>query len=197
MVREEGIFSGGSCGSALAGALRYIRTHDLSPDQTVVVLLPDSGSRYLSKIFNDDWMRENRFLESSLTEARADHILRGKAIQKVYTAQPTDRLRDVVSLMKELDISQLPVLDDGKLVGLVTEVELLNHMLFSTHTHSADETIEAMVARDVPTVQVETPMETLMSLFGTARVAVVLDGEPVVGIITKIDLLDFLAGRVN
>jgi cystathionine beta-synthase len=197
LVREEGIFCGGSCGSAVAGALRYLRTHDFTADQTVVVLLPDSGSRYLSKIFNDDWMRENRFLSSSLTETRADHILRGKAIQKVYTAHPTDRLRDVVSLMKELDISQLPVVDDGQLVGLVTEVELLNHMLFSTHTPSSDETIETMIAREVPTVQVETPMETLMSLFSTARVAVVLDEGQVAGIITKIDLLDFLAGRVN
>jgi cystathionine beta-synthase len=163
----------------------------------VPAALMAGGGRTSSKIFNDDWMRENRFLSSSLTETRADHILRGKAIQKVYTAHPTDRLRDVVSLMKELDISQLPVVDDGQLVGLVTEVELLNHMLFSTHTHSSDETIETMIAREVPTVQVETPMETLMSLFSTARVAVVLDEGQVAGIITKIDLLDFLAGRVN
>ena len=196
LVREEGIFAGGSAGSALAGALRYIRSHELNAAQTVVVLLPDSGARYLSKVFNDDWMRENRFLESSLEEARAGHILQHKAIQQVYTASPRDRMRDVISLMKERDISQLPVVEDGRLVGLVTEVELLNHLLFSTHEHSPDETIEGMITRNVTTAQVDTPMETLMSLFGTARVAVILDQEEVVGIITKIDLLDFLAGQV-
>ncbi len=197
LVREEGIFAGGSCGSAVAGMMRYIRTHDLGRDQTVVVLLPDSGTRYLSKIFNDDWMSENRFLESSLEETRARHILQSKTIQKVYTAQPSDRMRDVITLMKERDISQLPVVDNGKLAGMVTEVELLNHMLFSTHTHSSDETIEDMITRDVTTVDIDTPMEALMSLFGTARVAVVLEEESVAGIITKIDLLDFLAGQIT
>ena len=117
LVREEGIFGGGSCGSALAGTMRYIRLHDLGPEKTVVVLLPDSGSRYLSKVFNDDWMRENRFLESSLEETRAINILQNKAIQKVYTAHPDDLMRDVINLMKDLDISQLPVVEDGKLVG--------------------------------------------------------------------------------
>lgn len=197
LVREEGIFAGGSCGSAVAGMMRYIRTHNLGRDQTVVVLLPDSGTRYLSKIFNDDWMRENRFLESSLEETRARHILQSKTIQQVYTAQPSDRMRDVITLMKERDISQLPVVDNGKLAGMVTEVELLNHMLFSTHTHSPDETIEGMITRDVTTVDIDTPMEALMSLFGTARVAVVLEEESVTGIITKIDLLDFLAGQIT
>jgi cystathionine beta-synthase len=197
LVREEGIFAGGSCGSAVAGMMRYIRTHELGRDQTVVVLLPDSGTRYLSKVFNDDWMRENRFLESSLEETRARHILQSKTIQQVYTAQPSDRMRDVITLMKKRDISQLPVIADGKLAGMVTEVELLNHMLFSTHTHSPDETIEGMITRNVTTVDIDTPMEALMSLFGTARVAVVLEEESVAGIITKIDLLDFLAGQIT
>ena len=196
LVREEGILAGGSGGSAVAGALRYIRAHNLGRDKTVVVLLPDSGAGYLSKIFDDDWMQENRFLESSLEETRARHVLQSKRIQEVYTAKPGDRMREVIALMKQLDISQLPVVAEGRLVGIVTEVELLNHMLFSTHTHSLDETIEGMIIRQVTTVDVDTPMETLMSLFGTARVAVVLEGEVIAGIITKIDLLDFLAGQV-
>jgi cystathionine beta-synthase len=195
-VREEGIFCGGSSGTAVAGALRYIQEHDLGPKATVVVVLPDSGSRYLSKIFNDDWMRENRFLQSSMDEVRAIHVLHSKAIQEVYTAKPTDRMRDVIDLMKKLDISQLPVTENGKLIGMVTEVELLNHLLFSTHTHSREETIAEIARPSVTTVNVDTPMEALMSVFATARVAVVLDGETIAGIITKIDLLDFLAKEV-
>jgi cystathionine beta-synthase len=196
LVREEGIFCGGSGGSAVAGALHYIRKYELGPDKTVVVILPDSGSRYLSKIFSDDWMRENRFLERSLEEVRAIHVLQAKPIQEVYTAGPNDRMQDVIELMKKRDISQLPVVEDGHLMGMVTEVELLNHMLFATHKHSPDEIIAEMISPDVNTVDVDTPMETLMSVFATARVAVVLDGSGIAGIITKIDLLDFLAKQM-
>lgn len=196
LVREEGIFCGGSCGSAVAGALHYIRRHQLSPDKTVVVVLPDSGSRYLSKIFSDNWMRENRFLESSMDEAQALHVLQAKAMQEVYTVSPNDTMQNVIELMKKLDISQLPVAENGKLVGMVSEVELLNHMLFSTHQHSPDETITDMISTDVTTVNIDTPMEALMSIFATARVVVVLENKQVAGVITKIDLLDFLAKKV-
>ncbi|MCB0192251.1 MAG: cystathionine beta-synthase [Anaerolineae bacterium] len=196
LVREEGIFCGGSCGSAVAGALHYIRRHRLGPDKTVVVVLPDSGSRYLSKIFSDDWMRENRFLESSMDEAQAMHVLQSKAVTDVYTVSSTDTMQNVIELMKKLDISQLPVADDGKLVGMVSEVELLNHMLFSTHQHSPEETIAEMINTNVTTVNIDAPMETLMSIFATARVVVVLENEQIAGVITKIDLLDFLAKKV-
>ncbi|RME49575.1 MAG: cystathionine beta-synthase [Caldilineae bacterium] len=196
LVREEGIFCGGSSGSAVAGALHYIRQHELGADKTVVVLLPDSGSRYLSKVFNDDWMRENRFLESSLQEARTLHVLQSKTIQEVYTARPTDRMQDVIALMKEKDISQVPVVEGERLIGMVTEVELLNHMLFATHPHTPDETIADLVRPNVTTVDINAPLETLMSVFAIARVAVVLDEGKIAGILTKIDLLDFLAREV-
>jgi len=197
LVREEGIFCGGSSGSAVAGALRYIRNHNLGPEATVVVLLPDSGSRYLSKVFDDDWMRENGFLESAWTERRVADVLATKAIQTLYTARPSDRQADVIALMKQHDISQVPVVDDGRLVGIVTEVELLDHMLTAGHTHDPSETIEALIRPQVATVSPDAPLETLMSLFTTRRVVLVTEGEQVVGIITKIDLLDFLAGQIK
>lgn len=196
LVREEGIFCGGSCGSAVAGALHYIRQQELGPDKTVVVVLPDSGSRYLSKIFNDDWMRENRFLEGSMDEVRTFHVLQAKAVREVYTVSPTDTMQSVIELMKRQDISQLPVATEGRLVGMVSEVELLNHMLFSTHQHSPDETIAEMINTNVTTINIDAPMETLMSIFTTARVVVVLENEQIAGVITKIDLLDFLAKKV-
>jgi cystathionine beta-synthase len=123
-------------------------------------------------------------------------VLQAKASQEIYTARPDDRMQDVIELMKKKDISQLPVVDNGHLVGMVTEVELLNHMLFSTHEHSPDETIADMVSSNVTTVEIDTPMETLMSVFATARVAVVMDSQGITGIITKIDLLDFLAKQM-
>ncbi|MCL4298280.1 MAG: cystathionine beta-synthase [Anaerolineae bacterium] len=197
LVREEGIFCGGSSGTAVAGALRYIQEHDLGPKATVVVVLPDSGSRYLSKVFNDDWMRENRFLESTWAEVRAADVLAAKAMPALYTAKPTDRQLDVITLMKEQNISQVPVVADGRLVGIVTEVELLNHMLTAGHTHEADETIEAIIRPQVTTIPADTSLEALLSVFSTHQVALVVEGEQPIGIITKIDLLDFLTGRVR
>jgi cystathionine beta-synthase len=195
LVREEGIFCGGSSGTAVAGALRYIEEHDLGPKTTVVVVLPDSGSRYLSKVFNDDWMRENRFLESAWVEVRAADVLAVKAVPTLYTASPTDRQLDVITLMKEQNISQVPVVAAGRLVGIVTEVELLDHMLSAGHTHEADETIEAIIRPQVTTIPPDTSLEALLSVFATHQVALVVEEEEPVGIITKIDLLDFLTGR--
>jgi cystathionine beta-synthase len=198
LVREEGIFCGGSSGTAVAGALRYIQEHNLGPKATVVVILPDSGSRYLSKVFNDDWMRENRFLESAWVEVRAADVLAAKSIATLYTAQPTDRQFDVIALMKQHNISQVPVVTgEGRLVGIVTEVELLNHMLTAGHTHEADETIEAIIRPLVTTIPVDTSLEALLSVFSTYQVALVVEGEQPIGIITKIDLLDFLTERAR
>jgi cystathionine beta-synthase len=198
LVREEGIFCGGSSGSAVAGALRYIRDHELGPDITVVVILPDSGSRYLSKVFNDDWMRENGFLESAWSELRVYDVLANKTMQELYSARPTDRQADVIRSMKEHDISQVPILDDnGQLVGIVTEVELLDHLLMAGHPHQPTETIEGLIRTDVATITPDALLESLMSLFTTRRVVIVTEHNKVIGIITKIDLLDFLAGQVR
>jgi cystathionine beta-synthase len=197
LVREEGIFCGGSSGSAVAGALRYIQDHDPGPDATVVVILPDSGDRYLSKVFNDDWMRENGFLESAWAELRVSDVLTSKATQELYTAHPDDSQTEIIALMKKHDVSQLPVVEDGRLLGLVTEVELLDHLLTGDHDHQPLETIEALIRPQVATVEPSTSLETLSSMFTTRRVVLVVEGEQLVGIITKIDLLDFLTAQVK
>lgn len=199
LVREEGIFCGGSSGSAVWGAMQYARVHQLGPEAVVVIILPDSGSRYLSKVFNDDWMRENGFLERTWVDFQAADIQMAKSEDSVITARASDRLTDVVSLLKKYGVSQLPVVDDeGRLLGLVREIDLLKHMLTSDHEHDGDETIEDMIDRSVPVVQPNTPLETLMSIFSDRRAVVVTAGEDKVhGILTQIDLLDFLAAQVS
>jgi cystathionine beta-synthase len=196
LVREEGIFCGGSSGTAVAAALHY--AHDLGPDRMVVVLLPDSGARYLSKIFDDEWMRENGFLESTWVAVRAADVLEAKATHEVYTARPTDRMTDVIALMKQRDVSQLPVVTEaGELAGMVTEVDLLNHMLLTEHRHDPDETIAGILTPQVVTVRLDTPLESVMSTVASGQAAVVIEDRKVVGILTKIDLLDFLSGRTK
>lgn len=199
LVREEGLFSGGSGGAAVVGAVKYIQQHALGPDAVVVVVLPDSGSRYLSKVFNDDWMRENGFLDQVWGDIRAGDIQSKKDSGHIYTARATDLLRDVVTLMKEFNVSQLPVVNtDDRLIGLVSEIDLLNHMLHADHVHKADETIEGMINIDVPVVGPNARLETLMSLFkDKAAVIIVNTNDRVEGILTKIDILDYLSSQIR
>ena len=198
LVREEGIFCGGSCGSAVAGALKYAREHNLGADDVMVIILPDSGSRYLSKVFDDDWMRENGFLERSWVDYRASDIHATKADMRVITAKPTDLMSDVVARFKKHNISQMPVVDSGnKLLGIVTEIDLLNHMLLSNHVHKPDETIERIVDKNVPVVRPGTPLETLMAVLSNSNVVIMVMDDQVQGILTKIDILDFLATQAG
>jgi cystathionine beta-synthase len=198
LVREEGIFCGGSCGSAVAGALKYAREQNLGAEAVLVVILPDSGSRYLSKVFDDDWMRENGFLERSWVDYRASDIHATKADDQVITARPADLMSDVVARFKKHNISQMPVVDsDEKLVGIVTEIDLLNHMLLSDHVHKADETIESIIDKNVPIVRPGTPLETLMAVLSNSNVVLMVTDGQVQGILTKIDILDFLSTQVG
>ena len=197
LVREEGIFCGGSSGSAVAGTLKYVRAHNLGPDKTVVVLLPDSGARYLSKVFDDDWMRENRFLGSEWVEGRVRDLLRTRPLVRLITAAPDDRVTDVIDVMRRHDISQLPVMDNGHLVGIITEVNLLEHMLFGEHEHDAQETIASIVSPDTALVDPDTSLAILGEVFSGGKVAIVVDDGKVLGILTKIDLIDYLADKVK
>lgn len=196
LVREEGLFVGGSCGSAMAGAVKYARAHNLGPDDVVVVLLPDSGSRYLSKFLDDEWMRENGFLESAWVDSRAQDVNNAKSLTEIITVHPTDLMMDVVAAFKQHSISQAPVVDaNGKLVGIVREVDLLMHMLTAGHTHTPDETIEAVIDPNVTTVRPNAPLESLIGIFGHTDVVVISSGAQPEGILTKIDILDYLASQ--
>jgi len=193
LVREEGIFCGGSSGTAVAAALRYCR--NLGPERLVVVILPDSGSRYLSKVFDDDWMRENGFLESAWAGATAADVLAYKKLLDLVTAGPTETVSAVIEKMKAHDISQVPVIaPDGALAGMVTEVDLLNHLVLSDK-RTPNDSIAELVRGDVATLGPDAPLESLMSVFVNRQVAVVMDGGRPVSILTKIDILDYLASH--
>lgn len=197
LVREEGIFCGGSSGSAVIGAIKYARQHKLGPDDVVVVILPDSGSRYLSKLFDDDWMRENGFLERTWRDYRAEDVQVGKPTQGLITARPDELMRDVVVKMKQHNVSQLPVLDDhGRLLGAIAEIDLLNHMLLTNHdSHDPNETIESIIDRNMPVTRPNTPLETIMNIFSSHNAVIIATDDEVQGILTKIDILDFLSSQ--
>jgi cystathionine beta-synthase len=198
LAKEEGIFSGGSSGAALAAAMHYIdKLTKRAEERLVVVILPDSGSRYLSKFYDDKWMRENGFLEPAWSEAALGEILGAKKLNSLITTRVQDRMTDVISLLKEHDVSQVPVLHpDGHLAGLVAEVDLLTHMLTAPHGHSPDETIENIIRPTDALFPASAPLEAALPSLTDGQVVLVTEGERPVGILTKIDILDFIAQRI-
>ncbi|HMK07986.1 MAG TPA: pyridoxal-phosphate dependent enzyme, partial [Anaerolineales bacterium] len=192
LVREEGIFCGGSSGAALAGAVKYAQA--LGPERMVVVLFPDSGTRYLSKIFDDDWMREHGFLEVDRRRATALQVAQARGLPSLVTASPNDKVSAVVGRMRSDAVSQLPVVDDGgRLVGLVTEVDLLRHLL-SGGSEAADDPIGGLAGPEPRSVPAETPFEEILPDLTAAKAVMLVDeaGRPR-GILTLIDALEFLA----
>jgi cystathionine beta-synthase len=196
LVKEEGIFCGGSSGSAVAAAMRYAQT--LSTDHLVVVLLPDTGSRYLSKVFDDKWMRENGFLEAEWTEITLGEVLARKPFKELITARLEDHITDVIALMKSNDISQVPALDSqGQIAGLVTEVDLLKHMLESEQGVPRDKTIAAIVEEARAIYPAHTLLEEVLPDIVDGYVILVIEANRPVGILTKIDILDFVAQEIH
>ena len=191
MTRREGIFCGGSSGAAVAGAIKYAEM--VGKKMNIVVLLPDSAQKYLSKIFDDNWMRQNGFLEPDPIGTVAD-LLAAKGHGAVVTATAADKVRDVIIKMKAHGISQVPVTRDGKLIGIVAEIDVLRHMVEAGH--SPDDTIESLVEADFATVTPATRIALVADLFQQGGILVVLDVDRIIGVVTKIDLIDYLAKRI-
>jgi len=154
------------------------------------VLLPDGAAKYLSKVFNDEWLRENGFLEDEWGLGTVADLLAHRQA-KVITAKAGDRVRDVIAKMKSRGISQLPVLSRGALLGAVAEVDLLRYL--AAGEHSLDTRVDALVESDYATVSPQTRIELVQNLLAETRMAIVLEGDDLIGVITKIDLITYLA----
>jgi cystathionine beta-synthase len=197
LAREEGIFAGGSSGAAVHVAVQVAA--ELGVGKTVVVPLPDGGRSYISKFFSDEWMRDNGFPLSdggpSVAAATVKDVLGGRR-GAVITARKSDKVEVVVKKLKEHDISQMPVLDDGgRVIGMIHEYDLLNFLIEGKHRLS--EVVEPLVQPLQGTVGPDTPVSKLREIFNDDNVAVVREGETVTGILTKIDLIDFLGQRMK
>lgn len=194
LVRQEGIFAGGSSGSALAGAIKYCRK--LSPGRLPVVIFPDSGSRYLSKFYDDKWMREFGFLTTELSETTLGDLLRAKLDKALHVASLGDSIRKVVTVMHQNGISQVPVVGTGgELVGMLEEVDLLNHML-EKHDHSHEESIDSLIQNAGAVFQPDTSIEATMPSLTAGYALLVVENSRPIGILTKIDVLDYVAGKI-
>jgi cystathionine beta-synthase len=195
LVRQEGIFAGGSSGAALAGALKYCRM--LGPERLAVVIFPDAGARYLSKFYDNKWMRENGFLELEFGEVTLGDLLISKSDKTLYMANLGEPMRDVMAVMRAHSISQMPVVGpDGTLVGLLEEVDLLNHLLEHEGGHSQDEAIDGLVQHAQAVFPPESTLDECMPSLTAGYALLVVEGGKPVGILTKIDVLDYVAGKI-
>ena len=195
LVKQEGIFAGGSSGSAIAGAIKYCRK--LPAGRIPVVILPDAGSRYLSKFYDDKWMREFGFLSMEFGEMELGDLLIAKPDKTLYTATLGDSIRNVVAVMHEHAVSQMPVLDkNGVLAGMIEEVDMLSHLLESHEGHSHDEPIDHLVQNAESVFPPETPLEDAMDALKSGNALVVVENNKPTGILTKIDVLDYVAGKI-
>ena len=191
LAREEGLFVGGSAGTAVVAALEAAAA--VPPGALVVVLAPDSGGRYLSKIFSDDWMRQNGFLESAFDGARVGDVLAAKGGREILSIPESAGVREAVALMREHDVSQLPVRDDGGFLGVVSEATLLEGLL-AAGPGRGDDSIRAFVRTDaIASLEAKSPLEELAQIFAGGRITVVTEGGSVIGLLTPIDLLDYLS----
>ncbi len=192
LTRLEGIFTGGSGGGAVCGGLKYAKAH---PEiRTILILAPDSGSRYLSKVFDDQWMRENSFLEAAGTLGTVGDLVATRDLRLV-TAAPGDSVAAVIRLMKKHGISQVPVLGEGKLLGIIEEAHLLKAMLADPAT--VDHPVADMVAHHYTIVEPSRPVAELAAACARGNVALVKDGERITAIITNIDLIDYLSSHMS
>lgn len=193
LLEKEGVLGGSSSGTLLAAALRYCR--EQTTPKNVLVFVCDTGNKYLSKMYNDYWMLDNGFLTREQHGDLRDLILRPFAQRDTVVVGPNDLLVTAWQRMKLYDVSQLPVMDGERLVGIVDESDVLLHV-YGDEARFRDPVSIAMVSK-LDQVDVRASIESLLLVFDRGHVAIVMDGERFLGLITRIDLLNYLRRRVQ
>ncbi|WP_147654076.1 pyridoxal-phosphate dependent enzyme [Vulcaniibacterium gelatinicum] len=193
LLEREGILGGSSTGTLLAAALRYCR--EQTAPKNVLTLVPDTGNKYISKMYNDYWMLDNGFLERPQHGDLRDLIVRPYAQRDTIVVGPDDLLTTAYQRMKLYEISQLPVMDGDRIVGIIDESDVLLHV-YGDEARFRDRVSTAMVSK-LDILDVKSPVEALLPVFDRGHVAIVMDGSRFLGLITRIDLLNWLRRRVQ
>jgi cystathionine beta-synthase len=191
LIRQEGLLVGGSSGSAAWAAVEIAQRE---PGKRIVTLLPDSVRNYMTKFLDDHWMRESGFTDSSWRTTTIGELLRRSPARELITTSPGETLADAVMMMKERGVSQLPVVDEGRLAGIVTESDLLSRLVEGNATLAS--AVAEVMFRHVQTVGANDDVDSLTALFAQGFVGVVVDEQNrPLGILTKMDLVDHLARK--
>ena len=193
LLAKEGILGGSSTGTLLAAALKYCR--EQTEPKKVLVFVCDTGNKYLSKMYNDYWMLDNGFIDRPQYGDLRDLILRPYSQRDTVVVSPTDLLTTAYQRMKLYDVSQLPVMEGDRLVGIVDESDVLLHV-YGDETRFRDPVATAMVSK-LDRLDVRSPIEALLPVFDRGQVAIITDGDAFLGLITRIDLLNYLRRRAQ
>lgn len=193
LLNREGILGGSSTGTLLAASLLYCR--EQTEPKNVLTFACDTGNRYLSKMYNDFWMRDQGFLEREQVGDLRDLIARPFASHDTVTVGPDEPLANAYTRMKLYDVSQLPVIENGRIVGILDESDLLMAVV-GTPDCFVKPVSSAMVS-DLSFIDVGEPAEKLLPIFDQDYVAIVRDGEEFLGLITRVDLLYYLRRRAD
>lgn len=190
LLTKAGILGGSSSGTLLAAALRYCR--EQTEPKRVVTLVCDTGSRYLSKVYNDSWVVEQGLADRKLHGDLRDLIARAAVAGDAVTVGPEDTLLTAYSRMRAADVSQLPVIDDGRLIGLIDESDLLEAVEDRRQDQRFRQPVAAAMTAKLHTLQAGAPMDSLLPIFERDEVAIVMEGREFLGLITRIDLINYL-----
>jgi cystathionine beta-synthase len=196
VTTEEGILLGGSCGTAIWAALEVGR--GLGPEDVMVVLLPDSGRGYLSKVFNDAWMSDHGFLRSGGKTVEAVLHRKSPDVPPLVHVHPTETVRTAIAILKEYGVSQMPVvkaeppLSLAEVVGAVSDRHLLEQVL--SDPASIDRALETVMEPPLPTIGYGESVDVAAARLGASSAVLVVDAGHPIGIVTRSDLLEFLAG---
>ncbi|MBI3171203.1 MAG: cystathionine beta-synthase [Hydrocarboniphaga effusa] len=193
VLRKEGILGGSSTGTLVAAALRYCREQKSS--RRVVTFVPDSGNKYLSKMYNDFWMFEQGLLERPKQGNLVDLIVRRYREGSAVTVKSGDTLMHAYRRMKLFDVSQLPVMDGDKVVGLLDESDLL--VCVQDHPEKFKDAVSTAMVRNVETIAPDAPVSALLPVFQRDHIAIVAERGQFIGLITRIDLLNYLRKQLG
>lgn len=188
LARQEGIFAGNSAGSAIAGLLQL--GHSLQEDDVVVVIFHDHGSRYMGKMYNDDWLRERGFLQDQKLTAKS--ILNKRREQEIVTADVGQSIIETFNMMKTLNISQIPVTQQGMVISKVTESDILNALLENPSLKSS--AVEIIATKPFPFVDLNTSIEKISFFINKENQAVLVeDNRGNINIITQYDIINAIS----
>src|SRR5690606_21676032 len=186
LSREEGLFVGWSGGAAVHGALEYAREH-LKEGDCMVILLPDHGSRYVGKVYNDEWMKNHGFLEDKSYATAKDIISARDGNYQLVTVAKSDRVKDAIALMNQKSVSQIPVLEDGHVVGSITDSKLLSKII--TDPALKDASVAEVMEDSMKFVALGSTLDVLSSMVDKEKAVLVRDELERIHIITKHDIL--------
>ena len=193
LLMREGILGGSSTGTLVAAALKYCREQGQS--KRVLTFACDTGNRYLSKMYNDFWMRDQGFLERASHGDLRDLIARPFESHDTVTIGPDEPLANAYTRMKLYDVSQLPVVTDGRLVGILDESDLL--LAVAESSRRFKDPVRGAMVTDLTEIDVHAPVTDLLPIFDRDFVAIVKDGKRFLGLITRVDLLHYLRRKAD